>query len=108
MASKLIIDSDPGIGDALAVAMALLDPQVDLLAVTAACGSVSGEQATRKSARAWCPCSITALAAVRSRSRPCRIGTGDGPPLAALQGPSGMGDFPIWKSSCISDTTPPS
>lgn len=94
MASKLIIDSDPGIGDALAVAMALLDPQVDLLAVTAACGSVSGEQATRN---------LLALVSLLDPPRWPRFGlaagpaasaTGDGPPLAALQGASGMGDFP--------------
>ncbi len=94
MASKLIIDSDPGIGDALAVAMALLDPQVDLLAVTAACGSVSGEQATRN---------LLALVSLLDPPRWPRFGlaagpaasaTGDGPPLTALQGASGMGDFP--------------
>ena len=47
MARKLIIDADPGIGDALAVVMAACHPEIDLLAVTAAAGSVSGEQATR-------------------------------------------------------------
>lgn len=45
--SSLIIDADPGIGDALAVALALLDPEVDLLAVTATSGCVSGATATR-------------------------------------------------------------
>ena len=45
--TKLIIDADPGIGDALAVALALLDPDVDLLAVTATAGCVSGATATR-------------------------------------------------------------
>lgn len=47
MSSKLIIDADPGIGDALAVALAMLDPEVDLLAVTATAGCVSGPTATR-------------------------------------------------------------
>lgn len=47
MPSKLIIDADPGIGDALAVAVALLDPDVDLLAVTATAGCVSGPTAAR-------------------------------------------------------------
>jgi inosine-uridine nucleoside N-ribohydrolase len=45
--SKLIIDADPGIGDALAVALALLDPEIDLLAVTAVSGCVSGPTASR-------------------------------------------------------------
>ena len=47
MAQKLIIDADPGIGDALAILAALVDPTVDVLAVTACAGVVSGVQATR-------------------------------------------------------------
>ena len=47
MASKLIIDADPGIGDALAVALALLDPEADVIAVTATAGCVSGPTASR-------------------------------------------------------------
>lgn len=44
---KLIIDADPGIGDALAVVLALLDPDIDLLAVTAVAGTVNAKDATR-------------------------------------------------------------
>ena len=47
MAQKLIIDADPGIGDALAILTAMADPSVELLAVTATGGAVSGVQATR-------------------------------------------------------------
>lgn len=47
MPSKLIIDADPGIGDALAVALALLDSELDVLGVTATAGCVSGPTATR-------------------------------------------------------------
>lgn len=46
MARKLIIDADPGIGDALAIALAAIDPQVDLIGVTATAGCVSGQMAT--------------------------------------------------------------
>lgn len=42
---KLIIDADPGIVDALAIVVALLDPEIDLLAITACPGVVSGKQA---------------------------------------------------------------
>ena len=35
MPRKLIIDADPGIGDALAIALAALDPNIDLVGVTA-------------------------------------------------------------------------
>ena len=47
MPQKLIIDADPGIGDAVAIALAILDPDVELLAVTATAGCVSGRQASR-------------------------------------------------------------
>ncbi len=44
---KLIIDADPGVGDALAIALALVSPELDVLAVTATAGVVSGEKATQ-------------------------------------------------------------
>ncbi len=47
MAQKLIIDADPGICDALAILVALADPSVDVVAITATAGTVSGIQATR-------------------------------------------------------------
>ncbi|MBL6706342.1 MAG: nucleoside hydrolase, partial [Planctomycetaceae bacterium] len=42
MPRKLIIDADPGIGDAFAIALATLDPNIDLIGVTASSGCVSG------------------------------------------------------------------
>ena len=47
MPQKLIIDADPGIGDALAIAVALFDPEIDLVGLTATAGCVSGRTATR-------------------------------------------------------------
>ena len=44
---KVIIDCDPGIDDAVAVCMALFDPRLDVIAITAAAGNVPGEQASR-------------------------------------------------------------
>jgi inosine-uridine nucleoside N-ribohydrolase len=44
---KLIIDADPGIGDALAIAVALFDPDIDLVGLTATAGCVTGRTATR-------------------------------------------------------------
>ena len=43
---KLIIDCDPGIDDAVALTMALFDPRLEVVAVTAAGGNVAAEQAT--------------------------------------------------------------
>ncbi len=47
MALKLIIDTDSGIVDSLAMLVALVDPTVEVLGVTATAGTVSGLQATR-------------------------------------------------------------
>ncbi|MBS0203374.1 MAG: nucleoside hydrolase [Planctomycetes bacterium] len=47
MPQKLIIDADPGIGDALAIALAIADPDLDVLALTAVGGCVSAMQAGR-------------------------------------------------------------
>ncbi|REJ69140.1 MAG: nucleoside hydrolase [Planctomycetota bacterium] len=46
MARKVILDVDPGIDDAVALAMALFDPRLEVIAVTATAGNVSAEQAT--------------------------------------------------------------
>lgn len=47
MPQKLIIDADPGIGDALAIAVALADPELDVIALTAVGGAVPALQASR-------------------------------------------------------------
>ena len=47
MARKVIIDCDPGIDDAMALCMALFDPDLDVLAVTAVGGNCPPAQATR-------------------------------------------------------------
>jgi inosine-uridine nucleoside N-ribohydrolase len=46
MARKVIIDCDPGIDDAVALCMALFDPRLEVVAVTATAGNVSAEQAS--------------------------------------------------------------
>jgi purine nucleosidase len=46
MARKIILDVDPGIDDAVALCLALGDPSLEVLAVTATGGAVSPEQST--------------------------------------------------------------
>jgi purine nucleosidase len=46
MARKIILDVDPGIDDAVALCLALSDPSLDVIAVTATGGVVSPDQAT--------------------------------------------------------------
>jgi inosine-uridine nucleoside N-ribohydrolase len=46
MARKVILDVDPGIDDALAICIAMFEPELDVVAVTAVGGNVSAAQAT--------------------------------------------------------------
>ena len=46
MSRKIIIDCDPGIDDAVALCMALFDPRLDVLAITATAGTIEAAQAT--------------------------------------------------------------
>ena len=47
MAIKLIIDTDPGIDDAMALFYAIADPEIELVALTTVFGNVTTTQATR-------------------------------------------------------------
>lgn len=47
MARKVILDLDPGVGDALALCLALNHPDLDVVAVTATGGNVAPRQASR-------------------------------------------------------------
>lgn len=44
---KLIIDADPGVCDAFAILVALVDPSIDVVGMTATAGSVSGPKSCR-------------------------------------------------------------
>ena len=47
MPRKVIIDADPGIDDAVAITLALFDPDLEVVAVTATGGNVFPSQATK-------------------------------------------------------------
>ena len=47
MAHKVVLLTDPGIDGAFAIALALFDPEIDVLGLAAAAGNVNAEQATR-------------------------------------------------------------
>ncbi len=98
MAHKVIIDTDPGIGDAIALAMALLDPEIDVLGVTATAGCVSGPAATRNVQAIiehLDPAKWPRIGASEVKTA-ARSGTDVGAEpisLAALNGTSGLGDW---------------
>ena len=98
MARKLIIDLDPGIGDAVAAVLAMLDPEFDVLALTATAGNVSGEAATRN---------LHGIVASVDPPKWPRIGSAPHVPvwlrrgefesqIEALHGKSGLGDLQIF------------
>lgn len=81
MTQKIIIDADPGIGDALAVLVAMADPSIDVLGLTAVAGSVSGVQATRN---------LHYLIGLADPLRHPRVGQSDITEASADHIPSGM------------------
>jgi purine nucleosidase len=91
---KIVFDVDPGIDSAVALAVALFDPTLEVLAVTATAGNVAAEQATR---------SVQAIIEQLDPPRWPRIGSALEPDrapaehLGYLSGTNGLGnaDFPI-------------
>src|SRR5947208_16409213 len=47
MARKVVLVTDPGIDGAFALALALLDPELDVLGIAATAGNVDAKQATQ-------------------------------------------------------------
>src|ERR1700676_985432 len=93
MARKVILDVDPGIDDALAVALALFDPELDVVAVTATGGNVSPQQATLN---------VQAIVEQLDPPRLPRLGAAPADnslpeDRRQLHGPDGLGgaDFPV-------------
>ncbi len=92
MTRKVILDCDPGIDDAIALAMALFDPRLEVVAVTATAGNVSAEQASRN---------VQAIIERLDPPRFPRVGTGTAPEQCAgtdslqLHGEDGLGNIGI-------------
>jgi inosine-uridine nucleoside N-ribohydrolase len=96
---KLIIDADPGIGDALAIALALFDPEIDLIGLTATAGCVTARTATRN---------VQAIVETLDPAKWPRLGglmsdvPVESPPLdpagdivMKINGPGGLGDHDV-------------
>lgn len=92
MTRKIIIDSDPGIDDAVALTAALFDPRLEVLAITATAGTVTAEQATSN---------VCAIVSCLDPPRYPRIGKASPPEEASvsddrfLNGPNGLGGFTV-------------
>lgn len=103
MARKVIIDCDPGIDDALALALALFDPRLEVVAVTACAGTVDAEQSTQN---------IRALVERLDPPRIPRIGSALDPETGAavsngtlLHGDDGLGNVK-WEPVSRQHTVP--
>jgi purine nucleosidase len=93
MPKKVILDVDPGIDDAVAIALALFDPRLEVVAITATGGNVFPAQATRN---------VQTIVELLDPPRWPRVGAApEDNPLPAdgrlLHGNNGLGnvDFPI-------------
>lgn len=90
-----VLDTDPGIDDALALMLAWGSPELDVLALTVVAGNVPLADAARNAAR---------LVAARRPARPPRIALGAAAPLSRplvtathdQHGSDGLGDAPDW------------
>lgn len=89
MSRKIIIDCDPGIDDAVALCMALFDPRLEVVAVTAVAGNVPAEQATLN---------VQAIVEQLDPPRYPRLGAASAPDVVAsvdsrhLHGQDGLGN----------------
>jgi purine nucleosidase len=90
MSRKIIIDTDPGIDDAVALTNALFDPRLDVLAITATAGTVTASQATSN---------VCGILSALDPPRYPRLGKATPPEDASvsddlfLNGPTGLGEF---------------
>jgi len=90
-----VLDTDPGIDDALALLLAWGSPELDVLALTVVAGNAPLADTARNAAR---------LVAVRRPARPPRIALGAAVPLCIPlvtathdeHGGDGLGDAPDW------------
>ena len=90
----VLIDTDPGIDDALALLFVWGSPEVRVIAVTSVAGNVPVEVATRN---------VFRLMALRGIASPPPVAEGAAGPLArplvtatAYHGEDGLGDLPDW------------
>ena len=92
MARKVIIDCDPGIDDAMALCLALFNPNIEVLAVTAVGGNVPAAQATRN---------VQGIIAELDPPRWPRVGAATPPEMGLpvggrhLYGSDGLGDVEL-------------
>ena len=101
MAQKLIIDTDPGIDDAMAIHLAFADQRIDVIGMTTIFGNVTTVQATRNA---------LALAEMAHYRVPVAIGAATPrlrdaqPPADFVHGAEGFGSLPASRTASQPDS----
>ena len=93
MTHKIILDTDPGIDDAMAILFAEAHPAIELLAITTVFGNATIENGTRNAL--WLKQQYGMKADVAQAAAPLRrepVG-----PTTVVHGPSGFGDVTAGK-----------
>jgi inosine-uridine nucleoside N-ribohydrolase len=105
MTIKLIIDTDPGIDDAMALFYAIADPEVDLLALTTVFGNVTTPQATRNALFLMETAGVN-IPVAEGLSKPRELPAY--PPSLHVHGAEGFGtlDVPTPQGKAVSETAP--
>lgn len=89
---KLIIDTDPGIDDAMAIFYAAAAPEIELLGLTSIFGNVTVEQATRNALRLLEWAGLDHVPVAQGASTPRALPAF--PPSHNVHGDEGFGDMP--------------
>lgn len=95
---KILIDTDTGSDDAIAILMALREPTVEVVAVTTVCGNVSMEQATINAFRAIEAAGTYAPPVYKGAYRPLFR---DLVTAENVHGEDGMGDMGLAVPDCV-------
>jgi len=89
---RTIVDCDPGIDDAVALALLAGSPEFDLLAVTTVCGNVPVELSTENAIRVLHACGRGEVPVCPGAARPLVRAN---PPYAPIHGRNGLGDVEL-------------
>jgi len=91
MTTKMIIDTDPGIDDAMAIFYAAADPDIKILGLTSVFGNVYVEQATRNALRLL---EMAGVAAPVAEGTAAPLAMPLSPPSRHVHGAEGFGAIP--------------
>ncbi len=88
MTTKIILDMDPGVDDALGIILALRSPELEVLAITTVAGNVGVDHCTRNTLRVLALLGRHDILVARGASRPLRARPHD---AASVHGGGGLG-----------------